>query len=157
MSNLVSAIFTEEQQREALDLIAQLKTKFPFAINLTANERNHVKGIQEGRIPFVENALLVGLEHPEIAPSYTDLKEFKLDVDFVKTIRPVIAELSSLAQMMNDTYAVAGNEAYNAALSIYQSGKGAAKAGVPGMKSFVEDLSKQFDGQGKPGSQTGTK
>jgi len=45
----------------------------------------------------------------------------------------------------------AGSEAYTASLIFYNAVKGAAKAGVPGMKTIYDDLQSRFPGRGKNG------
>jgi len=55
----------------------------------------------------------------------------------------------SLAEMMNDTRTAAGSDAYQASLSIYSSAKAAAKQGVPGTQTIVDEMGKLFESQGK--------
>jgi len=57
------------------------------------------------------------------------------------------AELQSLAEMLNDARTAAGSDAYQAALSVYNSAKGAAKQGVPGTQTIVDEMGKLFEGQ----------
>jgi len=58
------------------------------------------------------------------------------------------AEIASIAEMVSDTRIAASSDAYQAGLSIYGSAKGAAKQGVPGTQSIVDEMGKLFDGQG---------
>lgn len=149
MANLISATFSEENEAKAMELLAQLKALFPFGIKLSAEERKHLAKLDDARIPFADKGLAFGLQQPLVVPPYTDLAEYKKDIDFVKATRRVGAELASLAEMMNDTRAAAGSDAYQAALSIYNSAKGAAKQGVPGTQTIVEEMGKLFEGQGR--------
>ena len=52
-----------------------------------------------------------------------------------------------IAEMVSDTRMAAGSDAYQAALSIYGSAKSAAKQGVPGTQTIVDEMGKLFDGQ----------
>jgi hypothetical protein len=149
MANLISATFSEEDEKKALDLLAQLKALFPFGIKLSDIEKKHLSHLDDGRIPFVEKGLFYGQQQPLVVPPYTDLGEFKKDIDFVKATRRVGAELLSLAEMVNDSRIAAGSDAFQAGLSIYNSSKGAAKQGVPGTQTIVDEMGKLFDGQGK--------
>jgi hypothetical protein len=149
MANLISATFSEENETKAMELLAQLKALFPFGIKLSADERKHLPKLDDARIPFADKGLAFGLQQPLVVPPYTDLAEYKKDIDFVKATRRVGAELASLAEMMNDTRAAAGSDAYQAALSIYNSAKGAAKQGVPGTQTIVDEMGKLFNGRGK--------
>lgn len=147
MANLISATFSEEDEAKAMELLAQLKALFPFGIKLSDVEKKHLPRLDDGRIPFAEKGLFHGEQQPLVVPPYTDLVEYKKDLDFVKATRRVGAELMSLAEMMDDTRIAAGSDAYQAALSIYNSAKGAAKQGVPGTQTIVDEMGKLFDGQ----------
>ena len=148
MANLISATFTEENERQAMELLAQLKALFPFGIKLSADQKKRIPKLDDARIPFVEKGLFYGEQQPLVVPPYTNLGECKLDLEFFKATRRVGAELASIAEMVSDTRMAAGSDAYQAALSIYSSAKNAAKQGVPGTQSIVDDMGKLFEGQG---------
>jgi len=149
MSNLISATFSEEDEKEVMELLAQLKAKFPFGIKLTDDQKKRLPKLDDARIPFADKGLFYGEQQPLIVPPYTDLGEYKVDLNFVKATRRVGSELASIAEMVSDTRMAAGADAYQAALSIYSSAKSAAKQGVPGTQTIVDEMGKLFDGQGK--------
>ena len=148
MSNLISATFTEQDEKEVMDLLAQIKAKFPFGIKLTSDQRKKLPKLDDGRIPFADKGIFYGEQQPLIVPPYTDMAELKKDLAFVKATRRVGAELLSLTEMVTDTRMAAGSDTYQAALSIYNSAKGAAKQGVPGTQTIVDEMGKLFEGQG---------
>jgi len=147
MSNLISATFSEEDEKEVMELLAQLKAKFPFGIKLTDDQKKRLPKLDDARIPFADKGLFYGEQQPLIVPPYTDLGEYKVDLNFVKATRRVGSELASIAEMVSDTRMAAGADAYQAALSIYSSAKNAAKQGVPGTQTIVDEMGKLFDGQ----------
>ncbi|HEY6913481.1 MAG TPA: hypothetical protein VI413_02305 [Paludibacter sp.] len=147
MANLISATFTEENEKKAMELLAQLKELFPFGIKLSAIERKRLAGLDDARIPFADKGLFYGGQQPLVVPPFIDLAEYKKDLEFVKATSRVGAELMSFAEMVNDTRVAAGSDAYQAALSIYSSSKAAAKQGVPGTQTIVDEMGKLFDGQ----------
>lgn len=149
MANLISATFTEEDEKKAMELLAQLKALFPFGIKLSDDQKKHLTRLDDGRIPFADKGLFYGGQQPMVVPPFTDLAEYKKDLDFVKATSRVGAELMSFAEMVNDTRIAAGSDAYQAALSIYSSSKAAAKQGVPGTQTIVDEMGKLFNGQGK--------
>lgn len=149
MANLISATFTEENEAKAMELIAQLKALLPVGIKLSGDERKRMTLLNDTRIPFVEKCLSYGKQQPMVVPPFINLDELKLDLGFVMSTRRVGAEIMSLAEMITDTRAAAGSDAYQAALSIYSSSKAAAKQGVPGTQSMVDEMGKLFEGQGK--------
>jgi len=148
MSDLVSATFTPADEQEVMNLIAQIRAKFPFGIKLTTEQSKRLPKLDDGRIPFVEKGVAFGEQQPKIVPPYTDLAELKKDLDFVKATRRVGTELKSLFEMVTDTRTAAGSDAYQAALSIYNSAKSAVKQGVPGTQVVVDEMGKLFEGQG---------
>ncbi|MFT3751614.1 MAG: hypothetical protein QM800_01645 [Paludibacter sp.] len=157
MANLISATFTEEDERKAMELLAQLKALFPFGIKLSDDQKKHLTRLDDGRIPFADKGLFYGGQQPLVVPPFTDLREYKRDLDFVKATSRVGAEIMSFAEMVNDTRIAAGSDAYQAALSIYSSSKAAAKQGVPGTQTIVDEMGKLFNGQGKSTTPAETK
>lgn len=147
MSNLISAAFTEENEKKAMELLAQLKALFPFGIKLSVDESKHLSKLDDARIPFADKGLFYGEQQPMVVPPFTNLAEYKKDMDFFKATRRVGAELLSLTEMVTDSRTAAGSDAYQAALSIYNSAKGAAKQGIPGTQTIVDEMGKLFEGQ----------
>lgn len=147
MANLISATFTEQNERQAMELLAQLKALFPFGIKLSADQKRRIPKLDDVRIPFAEKGLFYGEQQPLIVPPFTSLGEYKVDLEFVKATRRVGAELASIAEMVSDTRMAAGADAYQASLSIYGSAKSAAKQGVPGTQTIVDEMGKLFEGQ----------
>lgn len=147
MSNLISATFSEQDEQRAMQLIAELKSLFPFGIKLSVDQRKSLPKLDDARIPFADKGISYGEKQPMIVPPFTDLGEYKKDLDFFKATRRVGAEILSLAEMVTDSRTAAGSDAYQAALSIYNSAKGAAKQGVPGTQTIVDEMGKLFEGQ----------
>jgi hypothetical protein len=148
MSDLVSATFTSDDEKEVMDLIARIKAKFSFCIKLTTEHRKRLTKIDDGRLPFVEKGVDFGEKQPNIVPPYTDMNELRKDLAFVKATRRVKSELESLAELVSDTRTAAGSDAFQAALSIYNSAKSAVKQGVPGTQTIVDEMGKLFTKQG---------
>ena len=148
MADLISATFSPEDEKEVMELLAQLRAKFPFGIKLSADQKKHLPKMDDARIPFVEKGLFYGEQQPLVVPPYTNLGECKLDLEFFKATRRVGAELASIAEMVSDTRMAASIDAFQVGLSIYGSAKSAAKQGVPGTQSIVDDMGKLFEGQG---------
>lgn len=120
-----------------------------LGLNCRTIKKKHLTRLDDGRIPFADKGLFYGGQQPMVVPPFTDLAEYKKDLEFVKATSRVGAELMSFAEMVNDTRIAAGSDAYQAALSIYSSSKAAAKQGVPGTQTIVDEMGKLFNGQGK--------
>ena len=104
--------------------------------------------MDDGRLPFTEKGMQFGKQIPAIVPPYTPLDEYKKDLNLYNLLGPIEKELQSIAEIIADTRAAAGSDAYTAALSIYSSAKGAAKSGIPGTQTVVDEMGKLFSGQG---------
>jgi hypothetical protein len=153
MSGYITATFSQEKEQRALELIAELKEILPFVIKLSANDRKTMPKMDDGRLPFVEKSLNYGKQQPLIIPPFTSIEELTNDLGLFNSTRLVAQELNSLSEMVNDTRTAVGSDAYQAALSIYNSAKGAVKMGIPGTQSIVDELGKLFTGQGAAKSQ----
>ncbi len=149
MPNLVSAELSDENRKRALELIAELKSLFPFGVTISNEEKKTMPKMDDGRQPFVEKALMYGKQEPSIVPPYVDINELSKDFVLNKSMSEIEKAINSLAELISDTRVVAGSEAYVAALSIYNSAKGASKSGISGARTIVDDLKKLFENQGR--------
>lgn len=148
MSNYISATLSEENQKRAMEVIAELKNLFGFCIKLSPDQRVTLPKVDDVRLPFVEKGIEFGKQEPKIVPPYTNLDEFSKDLKLFRDLSTIERELSSLAEMVMDTHMAAGSDAYQASLSIYQSAKGASKMGIPETQSIEDQMKILFDGQG---------
>jgi hypothetical protein len=148
MSNFISATLSEADQKRALELIAELKKLFGFGIKLSSEQKKTMTKVDDVRLPFVEKGIQFGKQEPKIVPPFTDLEEYSRDLELYKSLQSIDRELTSLAEMVTDTRTAAGTDAFQAALSIYNSAKGAVKMGIPGTQSMVDQMSKLFSNQG---------
>jgi len=148
MSNYISASISEENQNRALVLIAELQSILSFGIKLSADQKKGMAKVDDLRLPFVEKGIQFGKQEPRIVPPFTDLAEYSKDLDLYKALAGIERELLSLTEKVVDSRVGAGSDAYQAALSIYSSAKGAVKMGIPGTQNIVDQMSKLFNGQG---------
>lgn len=145
MSDYISAVLTEENRKKVLAHSAEIKNLVAFGIKLSTKEKKLMNKMEDGRLPFVEKSLSLGQKQAAIVPPYTNINELNSDLELFKSLKEIEYELNSLVEIISDTRTAAGADAYNAALSIYKSAKGAAKMGVPGTQSIVDELSILFE------------
>lgn len=150
LENRVSAQLSAESIQRIADALAVIKAELPFLINLTADERKVLPKMGDGTVSFVVKALEYAKQNPQVVPPFLSLAEFEKDAALVRPLAGLLHPLSQLAEQLEDTTMAAGSEAYQAALVFYQAAKAAAKAGVPGMKTVVDDLSARFAGAKAP-------
>lgn len=149
MSNYISAELTAENQAKALELLGQLKALLPFGIKLTTDQKKVMAKVDDARLPFVEKAFQFGKQEARIVPPFTVLDEYSRDLELYRALGPIENEIHSLAEMISDTRMAAGADAFQSALSIYNSSKGAAKNNIPGTQTIVDELGKLFASKSK--------
>ena len=127
--------------------IATIKAEMPYLLNLSNDDRKSLLKMGDKTVSFVSKALEYAKQNPQAVPSFLDIVEFEKDVVLINSLLKVLYPLQQILETVEDTSMIAGSEAYGAALVFYNSAKAAAKAGVPGMKTVVDDLSSRFPGR----------
>ena len=149
MENRISVTISEEAQANILKAIEMINQNLPVLINLSASDRHMLPKMGDKSVAFVNKNLEYAKQNPAIVPTFLDMVEFEKDCIAANSIKKVLIPLVQLTEKLDDTYVLAGSEAYTAALIFYNAVKGAAKAGVPGMKTIYDDLQSRFPGRGK--------
>ncbi len=144
MENRISITINEEATAKITGAIATIEQQLPNLINLTKEERHELPKMGDKTIAFVTKTLEYAKQNPQVVPSFLDVTEFEKDVVAVTNLNKVLIPLQQLVEKLDDSTLLAGSEAYTAALIFYSAVKGAAKAGVPGMKGVNDDLQSRF-------------
>lgn len=149
MENRISVTINATAEQAILAAIATIETNLPYVVNLSADERQYLPKMGDKSIAFVNKALEYAKQNPSVVPSFLDLVELEKDVTAVTALSKVVYPLRQLLEKLDDTVLLSGSEAYTEALVFYTALKGAAKAGVPGMKTVYDDMQARFPGRGK--------
>jgi len=144
MENKISITISKEAIETINAAIATIEQQLPNLINLTVEDRKSLPKMGDKTLAFVNKALEYSKQNSKVVPSFLDVAEFEKDVQAVTNINRVLIPLQQLVEKLDDTTLLAGSEAYSAALTFYNAVKGAAKAGVPGMKGVYDDLQLRF-------------
>lgn len=147
MQNKVSFSIDEAKLKLVTDALKTIDENLPGLIVLTKDERESLPKFGDKSVSFVEKALEFSKQCTEIFPPYVSLTELETDVNARRTLLKVLIPLRSLLERLEDTYTLAGIEAFMAALVIYDAIKKADHDGVPGLKNMVEELQKRFPGR----------
>lgn len=134
----------EGDKNEIINFINRASQMMPFLINLTPEEKHELPKMGDKTIAFVERAIQLAQQNPNLIPPYLNVDEMKRDFELSKSLKEILGVAASLYEKINDTYIAAGSEAYVAALQFYNSVKNAAKSNVPGSDSIVDELGKRF-------------
>jgi hypothetical protein len=120
----------------------------PHLVNLGANEKRALPKMGSKSVDFVSKALNYASTNAQLKPAFVDIDDFSRDVSAFGLLRSLQQPMSQIADMLDDSLALSGSEAYAAALACYQSIKTAAKMNMPGAATIADDLSARFVGQG---------
>lgn len=132
-------------------LVAQLKTALaPYVQALTATEVKGISKMGDKTVAFVEKVKDYTVSNPEFIPTNSmNVNDFLVDFNAVKTLAPVLKNISQINDDLEDTLMLCGNEALVPALMYYGSVKFNANNGVASAKTIYEDLQKRFPGRSK--------
>ncbi|MBV8857437.1 MAG: hypothetical protein JOZ02_10940 [Acidobacteria bacterium] len=149
----ISATLSEADRQAVLDAINIIRAKLPFLIDLTPAERKSLPKMGSKGRGFVDKALEVAEQNPDIVPRSFDVEEMRRDVKLFEALLPLVTAFAQLNELLNDTYTAVGSEAFVAALRVYQfvraAGKGSALDGA------IESLGQRFTR--KPRTRPGNK
>lgn len=147
MSNKVSAEVSPTELAEFKKDIEALKTKYPWLINLTPDERLSGAHLGEKSFPFASKAYEYIGSNPEYLPSFIDKVEANRDFNLWANLNQMLRTTDILTDSMKDTAMQAGFEAMEVALAYYNTVKEAAKRNAPGAQTIYEELRSRFTGQ----------
>ena len=120
----------------------------PHLVNIGPDEKRALSKMGSKSVDFVSKTLTYANTNPQFKPAFVDIDSFSSDVNAFGVLRSLQQPFSQIADMLDDSLAMAGSDAMNAALAYYQSVKTANKLNVPGAATINDDLATRFSGQG---------
>lgn len=144
MENRIDIALSEEAKQKILDGITAIKTQMPFLLKISDTERKAMQLLDDGRKPFVENAIDLAGRNAAITPGTELLAACQRDFTTYSSLVTIENELMQLLEMVHDTKQLAGAEAYEVSRFIYMKAKMALKMKVPGMQTIVDELGKLY-------------
>lgn len=142
MENRIDATLTNADRDNVLQAILDIRASLPFLIDLTTEDRRSLPKMGDKSRAFVTQALVLAEQNDDFLPRSFDVAEMRKDVDLVDQMLPIVTALSQLNELVDDTFTLAGSDAYSAALIVYNSAKsnGAGEA----LDSLVDTLGQRF-------------
>ncbi len=140
--NRISASLSQTDVDAILGAIKTIKEKLPFLLNLTVDERRALNKPGDRSCNFVDKALEVAAQNPDILPGLFNIEEMRKDIELSQKLQPILLALSQLQEVVDNTAAVVNSEAYAAALRVYGYAKSAGKAAA--LQDTLDDLGKHF-------------
>lgn len=144
MENKIDVTISEELKNQLLESISGMRTKLPFLIKLSENDKLSVQAMDDGRRPFTEKAHEMASRNAAINPGDALLAAAAKDLNLYAALSAIESELAQLLEMVTDTKQLAGAEAYELSRFIYMKSKMALKMKEPGMQTVVDELGKLF-------------
>src|SRR6185436_10750883 len=109
--------------------IKTIEEKLPFLVSLTGDEIKALPKIGNRSQGFVDRALEVAQQNPDIMPKGFNLDEMRKDIEAYRALTPIRLALVQLLEKLESTQTLIGSEAYSGALAVYAqtktTGKGA--------------------------------
>ena len=140
--NRVDGVLVAAEAQAALDAVQLIRSKLPFLIDLSVEEKRGIPALGNASRGFVARAVEGARQTPAFLPQSFDLNATQRDLNLFDALLPVSVALGQLNELVQDTVHAAGGEAYNDARLIYQYAKNAPPS--LGLDQFVKDLSARF-------------
>ncbi len=148
MSSLISQTLPATDLNDVMMAIQTIRTKLPFLLDLTNQQKQELPKMDDGRAPFVLKAMNYANTVPAIVPPLVSAAEMQKDLLLFGQLTQIKMQLDRLAEEVTDTATAAGVDAYTASLVIYEMAKMAQRLGLPGVDAIVNDLKTLFENQG---------
>lgn len=142
ITNLVSATLTADDLKEVMDAIAFIKSKLPFLLSTTPEQRKSLTKMGDKSQAFVTLALELATQSQDYLPRSFDVEEMRKDVELFQQLRSVELGLTQVLELVSNTAMVARSEAMTAALTVYDSAK--TNGQDSGVDAVVDELSQRF-------------
>jgi len=122
-ANRVNTTLSLEDKEAVLAALKLVREKLPFLINLSKPERKKLAAMGNTRYSFVQRALLVAEQCPDVLPRNFSVEDYRRDVELLDALRSISQEVGRLTEGLDDTTLELGAEAYASARTVYRSVK----------------------------------
>jgi hypothetical protein len=139
---MIDSTLSREDVEIILAALNTVREKLPFLVGLSSTERKRLPKIGLRSQTFVEQALDMAEQHPDVMPRFLDVEAARRDLDLFTSLNPIAQILNGLQELVQDTQMLAGSEAYASARVAYVSAKKLGKG--MGLDAVVDDLSRRF-------------
>jgi len=142
--NRISAELSDAVKAEVLTKFQEIKALLPFLINLTPEEKRSFATISTERGAMDQTFHTEMAAHPDLVPSYIDATELAKDRELRLDLLEILQSAREVCDTLEDTAHVAGSDVLLAYLAFYANAKQAAKRGVPGASTLIDNLARFF-------------
>ena len=111
---------------------------------LTSAERKRLQGLGTSRYGFTDKVKDFAVTNPEFAPSFFSAATLDVRIREAEILRDISADLEQMLRINNDVLLEVSDDAYNMALSYYNTVHEAAKRKRPGAQAIFNTLKSFF-------------
>jgi len=140
-TNQIHATLTAEQMTIIKSAIETLREQLPFLVDLSSEEIRRLAKAGDFSKGFLQKALLIAEQTPEILPRNFAIEEFRADMALAENLEEIALALKPVYERINNTIIVARSDAYGHALITYDRSKKSADQGLTGI---TRDLGQRF-------------
>jgi hypothetical protein len=148
MENRINAVLSNADQQAVLDAIRTIRTKLPFLVGLTTDERQSLPKAGDKSRAFIRQSLALAEQNDSFLPRSFDVAEMRQDVTLAEQLYPIIIAATQLKELLEDTYRLAGSDAYSAALTVYRAAKDNGRGEA--LDALLDTLGQRFARKSKP-------
>ena len=144
----IDATLSAADMQDIKDKLAEIRSKLPFLVNLTIDERRSLRKAGPASVSFVQNAQATAGDNAKILPASFDAEGFARDVNLFAALSELQTVVESLASEIDDTRLAVGAEAMQGAAQTYKYVKTAVPT-TPGLRPAAEKLAERFQNSGE--------
>ena len=140
--NKISVEFKAENANAVIENLKNIEKSLSFLIDLSVDDRKNMLKLGDKSRAFVEKSLELALHDDSYLPKKFDVNEMKKDVELYLNLFKVLHTVNNFQKKIEDTFMLAGSEAYSSALTVYAAAKNSNRGGE--LDTLVDELSKNF-------------
>ena len=150
LDDLISIEFTPQEIKKVEKGLSMIEDVLDGKmVNLTPHDRQKYGRLNSGNEEWVNQVEDYMNQEPQLIPFFLSKQNFDVDMKARRTMKPWVRRIASINESLEDSIILTGSDIYNAALAYYRNIKLVARQNVPGSTHIAEELSKQFEGQGR--------
>jgi hypothetical protein len=140
-TNQIHATLSPEAMKKIKSAIETIQSNLPFLVDLGADEIRRLAKAGDLTESFLQKALVIAEQSPDILPRNFAIEEFRADMALASNLEEITHALQQLLERIGNTIKVARSDAYGYALITYDRSK---KSAPQGLHAATQDLGQRF-------------
>ncbi|MDO5665594.1 MAG: hypothetical protein Q4G63_10115 [Bacteroidia bacterium] len=144
MSNLISAVISDETREAAKTKINEIKELLPFLQAMAVGNKKNRRRMGQKSVEFVNLGLLGAKNFGKYLPQAFEAEEYAKDVTLISQLWELRVPIAALLESVDDTIFAASVDAMKTTDSVYGYLKTAAKKDAS-VKKHVDEMKKKYE------------